>query len=262
MSAARNACVVGLTHRWYASRHLSFARGRRAHGVFTPRSPADPVWSPSATYRAAPCAKRSTSSSTRSSPTWPRSATRSRRRSATPPRPCSTATPRWPSRSSLPTPRSTCARERVEDTAFSLLSLQQPVAGDLRVVVSALRMVSELERMGDLSVHVAKIARLRVPEVAVPDEAQPDDRPDGRGRRGHGPPGRGGDHRPRRRGRHRARSRRRGDGPAPPRAASPSCSATTGSTASSRPSTSPCWAATTSGSPTTPCRSPTGWSSW
>jgi phosphate transport system protein len=65
------------------------------------------------------------------------------------------------------------ARERLEDTAFSLLSLQQPVAGDLRVVVSALRMVSELERMGDLSVHVAKIARLRVPEVAVPEEARP-----------------------------------------------------------------------------------------
>ena len=65
------------------------------------------------------------------------------------------------------------ARERVEDTAFSLLSLQQPVAGDLRVVVSALRMVSELERMGDLSVHVAKIARLRVPEIAVPEEARP-----------------------------------------------------------------------------------------
>ncbi len=60
-------------------------------------------------------------------------------------------------------------RERVEDNAFALLSLQQPVAGDLRVVVSALRMVSELERMGDLSVHVAKIARLRVPNVAVPD---------------------------------------------------------------------------------------------
>jgi phosphate transport system protein len=61
-------------------------------------------------------------------------------------------------------------REKIEDTCFSLLSLQQPVAGDLRVVVSALRMVSELERMGDLSVHVAKIARLRVPDVAVPDQ--------------------------------------------------------------------------------------------
>ncbi len=35
-------------------------------------------------------------------------------------------------------------------------------------------MVSELERMGDLSVHVAKIARLRVPDVAVPERAAPD----------------------------------------------------------------------------------------
>ena len=65
------------------------------------------------------------------------------------------------------------ARERVEDTCFTLMSLQQPVAGDLRVVVSALRIVSELERMGDLSVHVAKIARRRVPEVAVPDQIRP-----------------------------------------------------------------------------------------
>jgi phosphate transport system protein len=65
------------------------------------------------------------------------------------------------------------ARVRVEDTAFSLLSLQAPVAGDLRVVVAALRMVTELERMGDLSVHVAKIARLRVPNVAVPEEIRP-----------------------------------------------------------------------------------------
>ena len=64
-------------------------------------------------------------------------------------------------------------RERIEDNAFALLSLQQPVAGDLRIIVSALRMVGELERMGDLSVHVAKIARLRVPHVAVPEEIRP-----------------------------------------------------------------------------------------
>jgi phosphate transport system protein len=64
-------------------------------------------------------------------------------------------------------------REKVEDDCFTLLSLQAPVAGDLRVVVSALRMVSELERMGDLSVHVAKIARLRVPDRAVPDDVRP-----------------------------------------------------------------------------------------
>ena len=34
-------------------------------------------------------------------------------------------------------------------------------------------MVTELERMGDLSVHVAKIARLRVPDVAVPEDIRP-----------------------------------------------------------------------------------------
>jgi len=65
------------------------------------------------------------------------------------------------------------ATQKVEDAAFALLSLQQPVAGDLRTVVAALRMVSELERMGDLSVHVAKIARLRLPVVAVPAEIRP-----------------------------------------------------------------------------------------
>ena len=64
------------------------------------------------------------------------------------------------------------ARERVEVTALQLLSLQAPVAGDLRTIVAALRMVSELERMGDLAVHVAKIARLRTPRRAVPDEAR------------------------------------------------------------------------------------------
>jgi phosphate transport system protein len=65
------------------------------------------------------------------------------------------------------------ARERVEDSAFLLLSLQQPVASDLRTVVAALRMVGELERMGDLSGHVAKIARLRVPNLAVPEAVRP-----------------------------------------------------------------------------------------
>ncbi|WP_110182212.1 phosphate signaling complex protein PhoU [Nocardioides solisilvae] len=65
------------------------------------------------------------------------------------------------------------ARERVEDKAFALLSLQAPVAGDLRLVVAGLRMVSELERMGDLSVHVAKVARLRAPAVAVPETVRP-----------------------------------------------------------------------------------------
>jgi phosphate transport system protein len=65
------------------------------------------------------------------------------------------------------------ARERVEDLSFSLLSLQQPVAGDLRTLVAGLRMAGDLERMGDLAVHVAKIARLRVPDRAVPTDVEP-----------------------------------------------------------------------------------------
>jgi len=64
-------------------------------------------------------------------------------------------------------------RARIEDHSFDLLALQNPVAGDLRMLVASLRMVGELERMGDLSVHIAKIARLRVPEVAVPAEVVP-----------------------------------------------------------------------------------------
>ncbi|MEJ7707149.1 MAG: phosphate signaling complex protein PhoU [Nocardioidaceae bacterium] len=61
------------------------------------------------------------------------------------------------------------ARERIEDESFDILARQSPVAGDLRTLVSSLRMVADLERMGDLSVHVAKVARLRYPTHAVPD---------------------------------------------------------------------------------------------
>jgi len=59
-------------------------------------------------------------------------------------------------------------QSEVEARAFSLLARQAPVAGELRTLVATLRMVTELERMGDLAAHVAKIARLRYPEVAVP----------------------------------------------------------------------------------------------
>jgi phosphate transport system protein len=64
-------------------------------------------------------------------------------------------------------------RESIEERCFELIALQQPVAGELRMLVATLRMVSDLERMGDLSVHVAKVARLRVPEVAIPGEMLP-----------------------------------------------------------------------------------------
>ncbi len=59
-------------------------------------------------------------------------------------------------------------QSEVEARAFSLLARQAPVAGELRTLVATLRMVTELERMGDLAAHVAKIARLRYPETAVP----------------------------------------------------------------------------------------------
>ncbi len=60
------------------------------------------------------------------------------------------------------------ARERIEEESFDILARQSPVAGDLRMLVASLRMVADLERMGDLSVHVAKVARMRYPTRAVP----------------------------------------------------------------------------------------------
>lgn len=59
--------------------------------------------------------------------------------------------------------------EELEFKCLSLLARQAPVAGELRTIVSAIRVVFELARMGDLSAHVAKIARLRYPESAVPE---------------------------------------------------------------------------------------------
>lgn len=58
--------------------------------------------------------------------------------------------------------------EEMEYKCLSLLALQAPVAGELRTIVSAIRVVFELARMGDLAAHVAKIARLRYPSHAVP----------------------------------------------------------------------------------------------
>lgn len=62
--------------------------------------------------------------------------------------------------------------DETEQRAYDLLARQQPVAGDLRVIVTGLRMIASLERMGDLAVHIAKIARLRYPDKAVPTEVQ------------------------------------------------------------------------------------------
>jgi phosphate transport system protein len=61
---------------------------------------------------------------------------------------------------------------RAEDCAVKLLALQQPVASDLRTIVSSLYVCADIERMGALAVHVASIARRRHPECAVPDEVR------------------------------------------------------------------------------------------
>ncbi|MEV6159316.1 phosphate signaling complex protein PhoU [Nonomuraea sp. NPDC052129] len=63
--------------------------------------------------------------------------------------------------------------EQLEASIFELMARQQPVAVDLRMVITALRMGTDLERMGDLAVHVAKVARLRHPETAIPAEVRP-----------------------------------------------------------------------------------------
>jgi len=61
----------------------------------------------------------------------------------------------------------------LENRAIDLLARQQPVATDLRIVVTSLRMSADLERCGDLARHVAKVARLRYPETAVPHDLHP-----------------------------------------------------------------------------------------
>jgi phosphate transport system protein len=47
----------------------------------------------------------------------------------------------------------------VEERCFTVLALQQPMASDLRAVVTAIRLTSEIERSGDLMVNVANATR-------------------------------------------------------------------------------------------------------
>lgn len=58
----------------------------------------------------------------------------------------------------------------IEERAFDLFARQQPVATDLRILVTSLRMVADIERAGDLALHVAKVARRRYPLSAIPAE--------------------------------------------------------------------------------------------
>jgi len=53
----------------------------------------------------------------------------------------------------------------IEQMALKLIALKQPMAGDLRMIVSAMKMSGELERMGDEAVNIAERAQvlLKVP---------------------------------------------------------------------------------------------------
>ena len=60
----------------------------------------------------------------------------------------------------------------VIDQCVKLLAKQNPVATDLRVVVSTLRLAATFERMGDLARHLAEAARRTYPISPLPAEAQ------------------------------------------------------------------------------------------
>lgn len=61
----------------------------------------------------------------------------------------------------------------LDERCITLLARQQPVATDLRVIVSGLRISASIERMGDLARHIAQVTRMRYPELVLPDQASP-----------------------------------------------------------------------------------------
>jgi phosphate transport system protein len=62
---------------------------------------------------------------------------------------------------------------QVESKVADTIARQAPVASDLRMVITALHISADLERMGDLAEHVAKTAQRRHPSPAVPAELRP-----------------------------------------------------------------------------------------
>ena len=56
----------------------------------------------------------------------------------------------------------------LDELVIKILATQSPVAKDLRILVSALRMSASIERMGSLASHIAAIARYRYPGNAIP----------------------------------------------------------------------------------------------
>jgi len=60
------------------------------------------------------------------------------------------------------------AARELDELAIQIIARQQPVARDMRIVVSALRISASLERMGALAEHIAQLARYRFPDKVVP----------------------------------------------------------------------------------------------
>ena len=58
----------------------------------------------------------------------------------------------------------------IDNQCFDLAARQQPVATDLRIIMSGIRISMSVERMGDLAKHVAKQTRLRYPKSSIPPE--------------------------------------------------------------------------------------------
>jgi len=61
----------------------------------------------------------------------------------------------------------------LDELAIAIMARQAPVAKDLRIVVSALRISASLERMGDMAEHLAQLARYRFPDKVVPKSIRP-----------------------------------------------------------------------------------------
>jgi phosphate transport system protein len=57
----------------------------------------------------------------------------------------------------------------LDELVIRTLALQAPVARDLRILVSTLRISASLERMAALASHIATIARFRFPQSAIPE---------------------------------------------------------------------------------------------
>jgi phosphate transport system protein len=58
----------------------------------------------------------------------------------------------------------------IERRIFQLLARQQPVAGDLRMLVAAIKISAECRRMGALAHHIGTAASRSYPSPAIPDE--------------------------------------------------------------------------------------------